>query len=90
MSWFSASTFRVSDFVARNAGKFIRQNGGTTFTVNVYIDNCDISSMRECIFRTDSGSSTVSMSNTRYSSIGGELFIGVSPGNITTSNNTQY
>ena len=84
------STFRVSNFTARTAGKFIRQNGGTSFRTDVYIDHCDISDMDEAIFRTDSSSSTVTMTNTRYSDIGDSLFIGVSSGNITTSNNTEY
>ncbi|XXU23323.1 pectate lyase [Sorangium sp. So ce887] len=86
----AASTFRVSNFKAENAGKFIRQNGGTDFKVDVFIDRCDISKMKESIFRTDSSSSSVTMTNTRYRDIGKELFMGVSSSKITTSNNTQY
>ncbi|XXS69770.1 pectate lyase [Sorangium sp. So ce131] len=86
----AASTFRVSNFRASNAGKFIRQNGGTTFRVDVIIDGCDISHMDEAIFRTDSSTSTVRMTNTRYSDIGDALFIGLSSSRITTSNNTEY
>jgi len=86
----AASTFRVSNFKASNAGKFIRQNGDTTFKVSVFIDKCDISNMDEAIFRTDSSTSTVEMTNTRYSNIGDELFVGVSAGNIKQSNNTEY
>ena len=89
----AASTFHVSNFRATNAGKFIRQNGGTGFTIHVHIDNCDISRMKEAIFRTDSRSSTVTMTNTRYSRIGpggDDLWKDVNPANITTSNNTQY
>ncbi|HLV65721.1 MAG TPA: pectate lyase [Polyangiaceae bacterium] len=86
----AASTFRVSNFRASNAGKFIRQNGGTSFKVEVFIDRCDISDMDEAIFRTDSSTSTVTMTNTRYSNIGDELFMGVNPANITVSNNTEY
>ncbi len=86
----AASTFRISNFKASNAGKFIRQNGDTTFKVEVFIDKCDISNMDEAIFRTDSDSSTVEMTNTRYSNIGDELFVGVNPSNIKTSNNTEY
>jgi hypothetical protein len=86
----AASRFEVSNFKASNAGKFIRQNGGTDFKVEVVIDSCDISNMDEAIFRTDSDSSTVEMTNTRYSKIGDELFVGVSSGNITQSNNTEY
>lgn len=86
----AASTFRLSNFRASNAGKLIRQNGGTTYQVNVFIDRCDISNMDEAIFRTDSSSSRVTMTNTRYSNIGDSLFIGVSSGNISQSNNTEY
>jgi pectate lyase C len=86
----AASTFRISNFTASNAGKFIRQNGDTTFKVEIFIDRCDISNMDESIFRTDSSSSTVSMTNTRYSNIGDDLFMGVAAGNITQMNNTQY
>jgi pectate lyase C len=84
------STFRVSNFKAQKAGKFIRQNGDTTFKVQVYIDRCDISDMKEAIFRTDSSTSTVSMTNTRYSRIGKSNFVGVRAGNITQSGNTAY
>jgi pectate lyase C len=92
----AASTFRVSNFKATNAGKFLRQNGGTDFKIAVYIDQCDISNMDEAITRTDSASSTVSMTNTLYSQIGGDststtvLFKGFAAGNITQSNNTHY
>jgi len=86
----AASRFEVSNFKASKAGKFIRQNGDTTFKVEVVIDKCDISDMDEAIFRTDSNSSTVKMTNTRYSNIGDELFVGVSSGNITEQNNTEY
>jgi hypothetical protein len=84
----AASTFRVSNFTADKAGKFIRQNGDTTFKVQVFIENCTITNMKESIFRTDSKTSTVSMINTRYSGIGKQLFMGVSPGNITQRGNS--
>lgn len=84
------STFRVYDFRARGAGKFIRQNGGTGFKVDVHIERCDISMMDEAIFRTDSERSTITMIDTRYSDIGDELFMGVQPGNITQQNNVEY
>jgi pectate lyase C len=84
------SVFRVSNFNGSHAGKFIRQNGGTSYKVQVYIDRCDISYMDEAIFRTDSSLSTVSLTNTRYSHIGKSLFMGVSAANITENGNTQY
>ena len=71
----AASEIHISNFTARNAGKFMRQNGDTTFHVDVYIDHCDISGMDECIFRTDSTTSHVTMTNTRYHNIGDALFI---------------
>jgi hypothetical protein len=67
-------TFRVSNFRANNAGKFIRQNGTTKFDVDVFIDRCDISNMDESIFRTDSLDSDLTMTNTRYSNIGDGVF----------------
>ena len=86
----AASTFTVRNFIASNGGKFIRQNGGTTFTVNIFIDRCDISNMDEAIARTDSPTTTVRMTNTRYSNIGDALFIGFAPGNVSQSNNVEY
>jgi pectate lyase C len=86
----AASTFTVRNFLANNGGKFIRQNGGTTFTVNIFIDLCDISDMDEAIVRTDSPTTTVRMTNTRYSNIGDALFIGFAPGNVSQQGNTEY
>jgi pectate lyase C len=86
----AASTFTVRNFLARNGGKFIRQNGGTTFKVSMFIDRCDISVMGEAIARTDSSTTTVRMTNTRYSRIGRQLFIGFASGNVSQSGNVQY
>lgn len=46
--------------------------------------------MKEAIFRTDSSSSSVKMTNTRYSDIGKEPSMGVSSSKITTSGNSEY
>jgi pectate lyase C len=86
----AASTFRISHFKASKAGKFLRQNGDSTFKAQIFIDKCDISGMSESIARTDSSSSTVSMTNTRYHDIGESLFIGFAAGNVTQANNTKY
>jgi pectate lyase C len=86
----AAGTLKILNFRADNAGKLVRQNGGTTFKVDIIIENSDISNMKECIARTDSSTSTVTMKNTRYSKIGKSLFIGFKSSNITQSNNTQY
>ena len=84
------STLTVTNFKADTAGKFARQNGDTTFKIAVIIDNCDISNMSESIFRTDSSTSTVKLTNTRYSHIGKQLFIVPNSSQVTASNNTEY
>jgi len=92
----AAAEIHISNFTARNAGKFMRQNGGTTFQMDVFIDHCDISDMDEVIFRTDSGSSHVTLTNTRYSRLGKGLFmfgsnvVNGDSGQSTVSNNMQY
>lgn len=92
----TASTLRISNFTVRSAGKFIRQNGGTTFRVDVFIDHSDVSDMSESVFRTDSSTSHVTFTNSRYSDLGEGLFIfGNSTVNgnsdqSTVSNNEEY
>lgn len=92
----AASTIVIRNFTAKSAGKFMRQNGDTTFKMSVTIDHCDISNMAECIYRTDSTTSTVTMTNTRYSNIGDGLFIfgsnvvNGSSSQSTVSNNQRY
>ncbi len=36
----AASTLNVSNCIVDNAGKFLRQNGGTTFKITVNVDRC--------------------------------------------------
>lgn len=92
----AASTLHISNFTAANAGKFMRQNGGTDFEVNVFIDHCDISDMDEVIFRTDGSLSHVTLTNTRYSDLGKGLFqfgsdvVNGSSSQSTVSNNSEY
>lgn len=80
------STFKVYNFKGDNAGKFIRQNGGTKYKVSVYIENCTITNMKEAIFRTDSNTSEVTMVNTKYGNVG-EKWIGVK--HVTERGNTD-
>jgi pectate lyase C len=50
-------TFTVENFKATTFGKVIRQNGGTNFTCNIYINNCTFDGNGgECVARTDSSS----------------------------------
>ena len=92
----SASTLRISNFTAKTAGKFVRQNGSTTFRTDVFIDHSDVSGMSESIFRTDSTTSHVTLTNSRYHNIGDNLFIfgssGVdgNSGQSTVSNIAEY
>lgn len=84
------ATLVVTGFTARRAGKFIRQNGGTTFRVDLVIERCDISDMAEAIARTDSPVSTVTMTDSRFHAIGRAPFIGFADGNVRTSGNQEY
>ena len=82
------STLNVSNCIVDNAGKFLRQNGGTTFKVTVNVDRCQISNMGEGIFRTDSSTSVARLTNSRLRN-SGSLCIG-SWASCTGSGNTNY
>jgi pectate lyase C len=69
------STLTFKNFTAKSAGKFLRENGDKDYPITLNIDHCDISGMKECIFRTDSPRSMVNMTNTRYKMPGDSLFI---------------
>ena len=84
----AASTLNVSNCIVDNAGKFLRQNGGTTFKITVNVDRCQISNMKEGIFRTDSSSSVARLTNSRLHNAG-SLCIG-SWASCTGSGNTNY
>ena len=71
----AASTLNVSNCIVDNAGKFLRQNGGTTFKIDVNVDRCRISNMGEGIFRTDSSSSMARLTNSQLRN-SGSLCIG--------------
>ncbi len=66
----AASTLQVSNCIIHRAGKVLRQNGGTTFPINVTFDRCDINTMDEGVFRTDSPSSTARLTNSRLHDAG--------------------
>ena len=63
------STLHIENFTASDSGKFMRQNGGTTFPVRAMIDHCDIRDMRFGIFVTDGANSFVTLSHSRYADI---------------------
>jgi pectate lyase C len=81
-------TLIVENCIVNNAGKFLRQNGGTTFPLHVEVNNCDISDMGEGIFRSDSSSSTARITNSRLRNAG-DICIG-SWGSCSSSGITYY
>ncbi len=66
----AAATINMSNCVVDTMGKFLRQNGGTTFKIGVTVDSCQISNMSEGIFRTDSSVSTARITNSRLRNAG--------------------
>lgn len=66
----ATSTINVTNCIIHDAGKALRQNGGTTFTIAVTFDQCEIQDMNEGIFRTDSSSSTARIINSRLRNAG--------------------
>ena len=84
----AASTLNVSNCIVDSMGKFLRQNGGTTFKIVVSVDRCQISNMGEGIFRTDSSSSTARLTNSRLRN-SGTMCIG-KWASCTGSGNSNY
>ncbi len=66
----AACSFDVSNSIIHDAGKALRQNGGTTFKINVTFDQCEIQDMDEGIFRSDSRVSTARITNSRLRNAG--------------------
>ncbi|MCR5607651.1 MAG: pectate lyase [Lachnospiraceae bacterium] len=56
-------TFVVNNFSAYDMGKLIRQNGKTTFTTNVYLNNVTVNKVGSCIAMSDSTSSKLYYKN---------------------------
>ena len=83
----AASTVNISNCIVDSMAKFIRQNGGTTFKITINADRCQISNMKEGVFRSDSSSSVARLTNSRLRS--GSLCIG-SWSSCTGSGNTNY
>ncbi|WP_347332863.1 pectate lyase [Marinimicrobium locisalis] len=82
------SSLTVTNCIIHNAGKSLRQNGGTEFPIDVTFEQCDIANMGEGIFRTDSPNSTAFISNSRLRNAG-DICIG-DWAQCGSSNITQY
>lgn len=85
----AAGSIIVRNFKASDIGKLIRQNGGTTFKVDMIVENSDISNVKDSILRTDSPVSTGRITNTRYHNVP-TLFKGFASGKTYESGNTKY
>ncbi|MET1171792.1 pectate lyase [Paenibacillus amylolyticus] len=85
----AAGTINIKNFRADDIGKLVRQNGGTSFAVNMTLDNSNISNVKDSIMRTDSSTSQGKITNTRYSKLP-TLFKGFASGKTSQSGNTQY
>ncbi|MNW69350.1 Pectate lyase A precursor [compost metagenome] len=85
----ASGTINIKNFRADDIGKLVRQNGGTSYAVNMTLDNSNISNVKDSIMRTDSSSSQGKITNTRYSKVP-TLFKGFASGKTSQSGNTQY
>jgi pectate lyase C len=84
----AAGTLNVSNAIIHRAGKALRQNGGTSFRVDAVFDRCDINTMNEGVFRTDSNTSTARLTNSRLHAAG---TVCIGPwSSCTQSGNTSY
>lgn len=84
----ATGTINISNCIVDSMGKFLRQNGGTTFKITVNADRCQISNMSEGVFRSDSSSSVAKLTNSRLHN-SGTLCIG-NWASCTGSGNTNY
>lgn len=62
-------TFKVSNFKVDNFGKLIRQKGGTTFKVDIYLKNITASNGKEAIVRTDSKTTQIYYRNLKVENV---------------------
>jgi pectate lyase C len=80
---------RISNCIFKNARKVYRQNGGSTYPTIVTIDRCDISGMRDQVFRTDSAVATAALTNSRLHDVR-TVCTGYAAGKCITSGNVIY
>lgn len=66
----AASDLYVENCIVDSMGKFLRQNGGSTFRTDITVDRCRLSNLGEGIFRSDSPSSTAFISNSEVRNAG--------------------
>ncbi|HEU4460128.1 MAG TPA: pectate lyase [Methylibium sp.] len=81
----ATSTLNVTNCKINDALKVFRQFGGTTYKTSVVLNTCDLSNIREAVFRTDSTSSTASWVGGTASAVR-TLCVGYAAGKCTKSN----
>jgi pectate lyase C len=64
------ATWSVDNCIVDDAGKFIRQNGGSSFPLHITANNCQMSNLKEGVFRSDSSNSTARLTNSRLRNAG--------------------
>jgi len=52
-------TLKISNFSSDGMGKFVRQNGGKTWKMTLYLTNVRLNNVKEAVWRSDSSSSRV-------------------------------
>jgi pectate lyase C len=64
------ATWSVDNCIVDTVAKFIRQNGGKTFPMTITANNCQMSNLKEGVFRSDSPNSTARLTNSRLRNYG--------------------
>ncbi|MFT3733590.1 MAG: pectate lyase [Rhodocyclaceae bacterium] len=82
-------TITVTNCILDGAAKFYRQNGGKTFKTTINVSGCDISNLKEGVFRTDSSTSVASLKNSRIRNVP-TICIGYASGKCTSSGVTTF
>lgn len=59
------TNLNVSNCIAKNSARFLRQNGGQTFVMRAKVDRCEISDVTEAVLQADSTASTAELTNSR-------------------------
>ncbi len=71
-----ASTWNLNNITVNGAGKVMRQNGGKTFALTVYINGLKTSGVKEAIVRSDSSSCKVYYRNVTSNLAKSDWFMG--------------
>ncbi|HYH02686.1 MAG TPA: pectate lyase, partial [Bacillota bacterium] len=65
----SPCTVKIKNVTAKNVAKLVRQNGGTSFTLTVYLDSVTLDGVKDSIVRSDSNNCKVYYCNLKTSNV---------------------